>query len=404
MRVLAACLAVAACAAPPTAPLDRRRPVEPGERALAIHRSLPVVDGHNDLPWAMRERVAESLEGCDISRPQPQFHTDIPRLLQGGVGAQFWSVFVPASTEKAGDALERTLEQVDLVHRMVARYPDVFEMAGTAADVERIRSRGKIACLLGIEGGYSIEGSLAALRMFHALGVRYMTLTHADTTAWADSATDEPKHGGLSDFGEAVVREMNRIGMLVDLSHVSVETMQDALRVSTAPVICSHSSAYALAPHPRNVPDEILRAIAANGGVVMVNFSSGFDVRENAVKTADVFQVRRELEARYTDPAERRRAFREWQAGLELTRGTVRDVVDHVEHVARVAGVDHVGLGSDFDGVSLLPEGLDDVAHYPWITQELLDRGWSERDVRKALGLNVLRALREAESVAARSR
>jgi membrane dipeptidase len=412
MKSLAKLLAIstlAACAELPTrtesAPTPRGTRVTLSERAARLHREkLPVFDGHNDLPGAMRERTLEHFDDCDLAEPRPEFHTDIPRLLTGGVGAQFWSVYVSASTEKTGDALERTLEQCDLVHRMIARYPDVFELASTADDVERIRRSGKIASLLGIEGGYSIEDSLAALRMFYALGVRYMTLTHSDTTSWADSATDAPRHGGLSEFGERVVREMNRIGMLVDISHVSVECMDDVLRVSTAPIIASHSSAFALAPHPRNVPDDILVRVAKNGGVVMVNFASGFIVRENAVKTANMFEVRRQFAEQYPDEAVRREKFREWQASLKLERGTVLDVVDHIEHIARVAGVDHVGLGSDYDGISMLPEQLEDVSGYPYITQELMNRGWSEGDILKVLGDNVLRALREAEKVAASSR
>lgn len=403
MRLILALAFVTSCIAttPPAHENPTARgPVVLGERALAIHRSAPVFDGHNDLPGELTELVRQGFAGCDIAQPQPQFHTDIPRLRRGGVGAQFWSVYVPASTEQSGDALERTLEQVDLVHRMVARYPDVFELARTADDVERIRDDGRIACTMGIEGGYSIEGSLAFLRMFYALGVRYMTLTHSDTTAWADSATDDPRHGGLSPFGEDVVREMNRLGMLVDISHVSVETMEDVLRISKAPVIASHSSAYAIAAHPRNVPDHVLRLVAANGGVVMVNFSSGFVHPESAKKTAGMFKVMREYRERYPDATERRARLDEWFASLQLERGTVRDVVDHIEHIARVAGVDHVGIGSDYDGISMLPEQLDDVAHYPYITQELLDRGWSEHDIRKVLGLNVLRALRGAETVA----
>ena len=371
-----------------------------GEQALRIHRDAPVFDGHNDLPETIRDLVVDGFDKCDISQPQPKFHTDIPRLRQGGLGAQFWSVYVPASLEKTGGAMKQTLEQVDLVRRMVARYPETFELASTADDVERIKRSGKIACMMGIEGGYSIEDSLAALRMFYALGVRYMTLTHSDTTDWADSATDAPQHGGLTEFGERVVAEMNKLGMLVDISHVSVDTMDDALRVSKAPIIASHSSAYAVAQHPRNVPDEILKRIATNGGVVMVNFASGFVQPESALKSAKLFDVRREIEARYSDAKEREAAMKEWRDSLHLKRGTVRDLVDHIEHIAQVAGVDHVGIGSDFDGVPMLPEQLDDVAHYPYVTQELLDRGWSESDIRKVLGGNILRALREAERVA----
>jgi membrane dipeptidase len=284
---------------------------------------------------------------------------------------------------------------------MVARYPDTFELVETAADVERIRSEGRIACLLGVEGGYSIQGSLAALRLFHRLGVRYMTLTHSATTEWADSSTDEPRHGGLSPFGEEVVREMNRLGMLVDLSHVSVETMDDALRISTAPVIASHSSCEALAPHPRNVPDALLRRIADNGGVVMVNFYSGYLLAEGAEIVAESADVRRELRARHGDDVEAyRAAMRAWRDEHPIPSGTIHDMVDHIDHVVAVAGIDHVGLGSDYDGVGQLPEQLEDVSSYPRITQVLLDRGYSEAEVRKVLGLNALRALREAERVA----
>jgi membrane dipeptidase len=390
-------LALAACSAPP-----RADSADFAAQARRIHADLPVFDGHNDLPGAIRERTFENFDACDIGAARAEFHTDLPRLIAGGVGAQFWSVYVPASTERTGDALERTLEQCDLVHRMAARYPQFLELAANSDDVERIRASGKVASLLGIEGGYSIENSLAALRMFHTLGVRYMTLTHNDTTAWADSATDEPKHGGLSEFGERVVREMNRIGMLVDISHVSHACMDDVLRISSAPVIASHSSAYALAPHPRNVPDDILVRVAQNGGVVLVNFASGFIVRENAEKTANLTQERRRIAQQYPDLAERAERLRALQDSLQLRRGELRDVVDHIEHIARVAGVDHVGLGSDFDGVGMLPEGLDDVADYPGLTAELLARGWSERDVRKVLGENALRVLRAAEREAQR--
>jgi membrane dipeptidase len=396
---------LASCASTSPAPTQTTRanadgPVVLSEQALRIARDAPVFDGHNDLPETIRDLVVDGFDKCDISKPQTKFNTDIPRLRQGGLGAQFWSVYVPASLEKTGGAMKQTLEQVDLVRRMVARYPDTFALASTADDVERIKRSGKIACMMGIEGGYSIEDSLAALRMFYALGVRYMTLTHSDTTDWADSATDAPQHGGLTEFGERVVAEMNKLGMLVDISHVSVDTMDDALRVSKAPIIASHSSAYAVAQHPRNVPDEILKRIATNGGVVMVNFASSFVQPESALKSAKMFDVRRELEARYTDEKEREKAMNEWRDSLHLKRGTVRDLVDHIEHIAKVAGVDHVGIGSDFDGVPMLPEQLDDVAHYPYVTQELLNRGWSESDIRKVLGGNILRALREAERVA----
>ena len=320
--------------------------------AQRIHDSLPVFDGHNDLPWAIREREQGVLDAADPRRSLPDYHTDVPRLLAGGVGAQFWSVYVPADSETP---LSDTLDQITLAKAMIERC-DEMELALTAADVVRIRHEGRIASLLGAEGGHSIEGSIDVLRRLFGLGVRYMTLTHNSTLEWADSATDEAVHGGLNDFGRIVVREMNDLGMLVDISHVSPDTMRHAIEESRAPVIASHSSAHSLAPHPRNVPDDVLEMVRDNGGVVMVNFYPVF------VKPA-----------------------------------TLLDVVDHIEHVARVAGVDHVGLGSDFDGIDLVPAGLEDVSRFPAITEELLRRGWSEGDVRKALGENALRALEEAE-------
>jgi membrane dipeptidase len=286
-----------------------------------------------------------------------------------------------------------------LVHRLVARYGDDLEIALTADDVERIHAAGKIASLIGVEGGHSIQESLGALRQLYRLGARYMTLTHADTLSWADSATDERHHGGLTEFGEEVVCEMNRLGMLVDISHVSPDTMRDALRVSRAPVIASHSSAFALAPHPRNVPDDVLHLVAANGGVVMVNFFSGFVDPDSARARGDMFAVRRELRERYPDETEFQAAMNGWEAEHPIARGSVQTVVDHIEHIARTAGIDHVGLGSDFDGVSMLPQQLDDVSCYPVITQELLNRGYDERQIAKVLGLNVLRALRNAEQM-----
>ena len=398
---LALSLFAAACAAPqPPNPSFASPEPAVSARARALHATLPVIDGHNDLPGAMRERTRSGFDGCDLAEHRPEFHTDIPRLRTGGVGAQFWSVFVSASTEASGDALERTLEQVDLVHRMVQHWPEHFELASTADDIERIRASGRVACMLGIEGGYSIESSLAALRMFHRLGVRYMTLTHSLSTAWADSSTDLAKHGGLAPFGEDVVREMNRIGMLVDISHVSDDCVRDVLAISAAPVIASHSSARALADHPRNLSDELLREIAAHGGVVMVNFGSSFIHPDTARKTQDNLKVQRELAAKYPDKAEYDKAWADYRASRALERGTVEQVADHVEHIARVAGRDHVGIGSDFDGVSLLPERLDSVDDYPNLTQVLIDRGWTDEDLRKLLGGNALRVLRAAERVA----
>ncbi|MEX0714726.1 MAG: dipeptidase, partial [Pirellulales bacterium] len=328
-------------------------------------------------------------------------HTDIPRLLRGGVGWQFWSAYVPAETRLTGESLAQTLEQIELIRRLHERYPDVFELASTADDVERIRRAGKIASMIGIEGGHSIQNSLGVLRQLYLQGARYMTLTHSDTLDWADSATDEARHGGLAPFGEEVVREMNRLGMLVDISHVSPETMHDVLRVSRAPVIASHSSAYAIAPHPRNVPDDVLGLIAGNGGLVMVNFFSGFVVPESARILNQASQVRRELRTRFAgDKAAFEREYRRWRAEHPIQRGSVHVVVDHIDHVVKVAGIDHVGLGSDFDGVTELPDQLEDVSCYPVITQELLNRGYPKAGIRKILGGNLLAALRRAEAVA----
>ncbi len=340
------------------------------ERARKIHESGMLFDGHNDLPWQIWQQAGSSFEKMDIARPQPKLHTDIPRLKKSGLKAQFWSVYVPAETDITGDALLKTLGQIDLAHRMVKKYPDMFEMAATANDIERIARQGKIASMLGVEGGHSIENSLQNLKRFYDLGVRYMTLTHSRSLNWADSATDEPSANGLSPFGEEVIREMNRLGMLVDLSHVSPNTMKAALKVTKAPVIFSHSSARAICDHPRNVPDDVLRELPKNGGVVMVNFFSGFIVPTEQLKQ---------------DPK---------------SRGTLSDVVDHIEHIIQVAGIDHVGIGSDYDGVSRLPVGLEDVSCYPAITQELLSRGYDEKAIHKILGGNILRVLRKAEDVA----
>ena len=379
---------------------ERRQPVLVTEAANKIHRAGFVFDGHNDLPWALRKDASSSFQRMDISQPQPKLHTDISRLRDGNVGAQFWSVYVPANTSRTGEALLQTLEQIELVHAMIRRYPEVFELARTAADVERIQQAGKIASMIGVEGGHSIENSLETLRQLRRLGAAYMTLTHSDTLDWADSATDEPQHGGLSAFGEEVVREMNRLGMLVDLSHVSPETMKDALRISKAPVIFSHSSARAVADHPRNVPDDVLLLTAENGGIVMVNFFSGFVVPESARRMARMFDAMRELREKYPDETEYRRAQARWRAENPVLPGTLHNVVDHIDHIVRVAGIDHVGLGSDFDGVSSLPKQLEDVSTYPRITQELIRRGYTAEEIHKINSGNMLRVMRGAEAVA----
>jgi membrane dipeptidase len=375
-------------------------PIELSETALRIHRAAMVIDGHNDLPWRLTDQADSSFDKLDISRPQADLHTDIPRLRQGGVGAQFWAAYVPSETLRTGGGSRVALEQIDLIHRLVRRYPETFEMAYTADDVVRIRRQGRIASLIGLEGGQAIENSLAALRMFYRLGTRYMTLTHADTIDWADSATDEARHGGLTPFGEEVVREMNRLGMLVDISHVSPDTMRDALGVSRAPVVATHSSAYALAPHPRNVPDDVLRQIAEQGGVVMVNFFSGFIDPQAARVTQDMFAIMRKHRAAQPDKEALRQAMEKWRREHPMPGGTVQSVVDHIDHIVQVAGVDNVGLGADYDGATRFPEQLENVSGYPYITQELLNRGYREEHIRKILGANLLRALRQAEQVA----
>jgi membrane dipeptidase len=359
------------------------------EQARRIHADLPVVDGHNDLPWALRIRAASNLDQSDPCKSLHGYHTDVPRLAVGGVGAQFWSVFVPAWDPSP---FRTTVEQIDLVRRMTERC-DRLTHAYSAVDVAGVRTRGITASLMGAEGGHSIENSLPALRTLRRLGVRYLTLTHADTTDWADSATDEARHGGLADFGEEVVREMNRIGMIIDISHVSADTMRHALSVSDRPVMASHSSAFALAPHPRNVPDDVLETIRANDGVVMVNFYPPFVSKAGAEQSIGRFAVARDLMDRLQNDAA---VEAELGRMLELDpypEVTVSDVVDHIEHIAEVAGVDHVGIGSDFDGVEVTPVGLEDVSTYPAITVELLVREWQELDIRKVLGENALRVL-----------
>jgi membrane dipeptidase len=372
------------------------------QSACLLPRSGVVVDGHNDLPWRLRTEYGASFAEFDLAERQESGHTDIPRLREGLVGGTFFAAYVPPEYEHQA-ATRLALEQIDLIYQMVAHYPGDFGLARTADELCRIVKSGRIAALIGVEGGHAIENSLAVLRMFAQLGVRYMTLTHANTTDWADSATDAPRHGGLSDFGEEVIREMNRVGMLVDISHVSAETMADVLRVSVAPVIASHSGARTVNDHSRNVPDEILRQVPGNGGVVMVNFYSGFVVPEAASIVRDMFDLDRELRAEHGDDSEAiSQAWREWWEEHPIPRGTVRHVVDHIDHIVQLAGIDHVGLGSDFDGITAVPEGLDDVSKYPAISEELSRRGYTEEEILKVLGGNILRVLAEAEVVAQR--
>jgi membrane dipeptidase len=382
----------------------KRELVKLTDEALRLHKEALVFDGHNDLPWQFRQKAGLSFSRLDITREQKGVHTDIPRLRRGGVGAQFWAAYVPADKAKRSVAVRDTLEQIDVIHRMVRSHPDVFEMAGTADDVVRIHKAGKIASLIGVEGGHSIDNSLGVLRTYYDLGVRYMTLTHTETLDWADSATDEAKHGGLTKFGEEVVAEMNRLGMLVDISHVSADTMRHALRVTRAPLIASHSSAYALAPHPRNVPDDVLKLVAKNGGVVMVNFYPGFLSPEAARASRDMFQAARDLRSRFKDDKEFEAAMRAWAKEHPMPPVSVHTVVDHIEHIIKTAGIDHVGLGSDFDGINAVPRQLEDVSCYPYITQELLNRGYKKDEILKVLGGNILRVLRAAEEVSRRAK
>ncbi|MEM8946351.1 MAG: dipeptidase [Planctomycetota bacterium] len=380
---------------------EERPPVKLTDAAKTLHASALLVDGHNDLPWELRAQGSLSFSKLDIAQRQDRLQTDIPRLREGGVGAQFWSVYVPASTAYNGTALTMTLEQIEMVDAMIAHYPATFEKALTADDIQRIADAGKIASLIGVEGGHSIENSLTVLRQLYKLGARYMTLTHSDSLDWADSATDEFRNGGLSPFGEEVIREMNRLGMMVDLSHVSPDTMKQALRISQAPIIFSHSSALAIAGHPRNVPDDVLPLVAANDGVVMVNFFSGFVVPRAAEIYEEGFNLRRQLKEQELEQAEVDKQLNKFRRANPMPKGTIHDLIDHIDHIAEVAGIDHVGIGSDFDGVSVLPKQLEDVSCYPLITQAMLDRGYSADDIVKVLGGNLLRVMRKTEQVAA---
>ena len=374
------------------------------ERARRLLREVPIIDGHNDYPWEVRQKAKLDLAGLDMRQPQPTIMTDFPRLTLGGVGGQFWSVYVPSPAPGSDPAASVTtvLEQIDIVHRMVTRYPDTFEMARTADDVERIVKAGRIASLPGMEGGHAIDSSLGTLRMMRALGAAYMTLTHTDNVPWADAATDTPRLGGLSKFGEEVVLEMNRLGMLVDLSHVSPDTMTDALRVSRAPVIFSHSSARALCDHPRNVPDDVLVRVKANGGVVMVTFVPGFLSPEGGRRYPLQVEQRQRLRSAHPNDATAVEAgMQEWFKVHPDPVATISMVADHIDHIRQVAGIDHIGIGSDFDGIQSTPVGLEDVSKYPALTAELLGRGYSEDDLRKVLGQNMLRVMRETERVSA---
>ncbi|EAQ96381.2 dipeptidase [Congregibacter litoralis] len=367
-----------------------------------------VIDGHNDLPWQYHERFGNRLAPLDVAERQedmePPLHTDIPRLREGGVGAQFWSVYIPIESYggAAGDAA-RVLQQMDVVRRLVERYPDDLALAMTAADIRSAAAEGKIGSLMGIEGGHAIENSLGTLRSLYAAGARYMTLTHSKGLAWADSATDAPRHDGLTAFGESVVKEMNRLGMLVDLSHVTEATMHDALDTVTAPVIFSHSSARGLNDHPRNVPDSVLKRLPKNGGVVMVTFVPGYISQDRRDWDLARAGEKARLEAMYPyDEAVQEAGLAKWEASHTRPEATLAQVADHIDHIRKLAGIEHIGLGGDFDGISAVVEGLEDVSTYPALFAELKRRGYSDSDCEAIGGENVLRVLKANEEEAQR--
>jgi membrane dipeptidase len=386
-------------------PALAQQPIDPKVQARIdrILKATPLIDGHNDLAEQLRENYDLKVDGLTsggAARAKPLM-TDMARLHAGRVGGQFWSVYIDADVH-GDEAIHQTIEQIDIVTRLVAAYPNDLGLAGTADDVVRVHKSGRVASMMGIEGGHQIGGSMAALRQFYRLGARYMTITHFKTTEWADSATDDPKHDGLSPFGVAVIKEMNRIGMLVDLSHVSPATMSDALDVSAAPVIFSHSSARALDDHPRNVPDDILKRLPANGGVVMVNFYTGYLSEPyrlwNAARAAEEARLKTLF---IGQPSPRDAAMKAWADAHPAPEATVAMVADHIEYIARVAGYDYVGIGGDLDGIDVAPKGLDSVDGYPLVFAELIRRGWSDENLAKLAGGNVLRVMRRAEAVAA---
>ena len=371
-----------------------------------ILREVPLIDGHNDLPWQYEERVKNHLAQIDLRQDQskvtPALHTDLARLRQGRLGAQFWSVYIP-TTLKGGDAVRAVIEQIDVVHRIDETYPDTFEFARTADDVMRIHRSGKIASLIGIEGGHSIGNSLAVLRQLYLLGARYMTVTHSDNNDFADSATADPAHNGLTPFGKLVIAEMNRLGMLVDLSHVAPKTMNDVLDITAAPVIFSHSSARAIIDHARNVPDDVLRRLKQNDGVVMVSFVPTFSSEKARAADAAKDAETARLKAMYRGQPEKVKAgIAEWDAAHPIPYATVQDVADHIDHVVQVAGAEHAGIGSDLDGITSTPQGLDSVAAYPTLFAELIRRGYTDEQLKGIAGLNVLRVMRKVEETAAR--
>ncbi|MEO8451088.1 MAG: dipeptidase [Gemmatimonadota bacterium] len=371
--------------------------------AKKVLSTTPLIDGHNDLPWRIREdkSMTRDVEAYDLRKRTPG-HTDFDRLRKGMLGGQFWSVYIPGEIKDSGYARVQ-LEQIDIMRRVIEKYPDQLQFCGTALCVRQAFAAGRIGSLIGMEGGHAIENSLGALRAFFDLGARYMTLTHNVTLDWADAALDKPTHGGLTKFGEEVVREMNRLGMLVDISHVSPGTMSDALTVTQAPVIFSHSAARALSDHPRNVPDSILRRLPANGGVVMVPFVTSFISQKSNDDSKEVGRVRADLKTRFgADTVAANREFDKWRTTHPEPHVSIKEVADHIDHIKQVAGVDNVGIGGDFDGIDETIDGLEDVSTYPSVFAELARRGWTEADLRKLAGENVLRALEQTERVAAR--
>jgi membrane dipeptidase len=371
------------------------------ERIVELLRAAPLIDGHNDLLWALRKAREDGQDDADLASSAPRFHTDLPRLEAGGLRGQFWSVYVPSDLP-TDQAVIQTLEQVDAFLQLLRAHPDRLELARTADDVERIAAEGKVASMIGVEGGHSIGGSLGTLRVLAELGARYLTLTHNDDTAWADSGTGLGSNGGLAEFGEEVVRELNRLGVLVDLSHVSADTMRQAIEVSTAPVIFSHSNARALCDVPRNVPDDVIELLGRTGGVMMATFVPWFLNAEGAKANATEWEeIRRLKEAHADDPDAMRAAVDELEKTLPTPSSSLSDVADHIDHIRDVAGIDHIGVGSDFDGLLEMPDGLEDVSKYPALFEELRDRGYNDEDVTKIAGQNVLRVMREAERVSA---
>ena len=374
------------------------------DRARRILDQVRIIDGHNDLPSEILDKAAGDPARFDFNQLQTRFHTDFSRLRAGRVGAQFWSAYITNDSIPTGASLRQAIREIDMVHRLTQQYPQHLELARTVADIERIQKQGKIASLIGLEGGHGIDNSLSVLRMFYDLGVRYMTLTHNTTLRWADAASDFPRNRGLTEFGENVVREMNRLGILVDLSHVAPETMRDAIRVSEAPVIFSHSSARGLVDHVRNVPDDVLRMLPANGGVVMVTFVPTFVNKGVYEWTGKLEAAADQARAELDDAAAISTRMQAWMQANPQPFATVSDVADHIDHVRKVAGIDHIGIGSDFDGIDRGPTGLEDVSMFPNLFAELLRRGYSEADLKKISGQNVLRAMRAMEATAQRLR